>query len=139
MTSEATRVALDDVIDAFQCGDHKRLASRYDDDVDWHLHAPVTVFPFAGFRRGKNEVLAGLAVVYQSFEVASYEVPLRLVDGDLAATIAEIKVVQRATGRVIRSRLASFMRFRDGKMIEYRGFTDSFDSAEQVLGYEIEI
>jgi ketosteroid isomerase-like protein len=46
-------------------------------------------------------------------------------------------MVQRATGRIIRSRIASFHRFVDDKVIEYRGFTDSFDSAEQALGCEL--
>jgi len=44
--------------------------------------------------------------------------------------------VQRASGRTIRCRIASFHQVRDGRVIEYRGFTDSFDAAEQVLGRE---
>ncbi len=139
MTKETTRTALDDLMDAFQCGDHERLASRYDDDIDWLFHAPVSLFPFAGARRGRNEVLASLAVLYQSFSVTRHETQVALVDGDRAATIADVHVVQRATGRVIRSRIASFYRFRAGRVVEYRGFTDSFDSAEQILGYEIDL
>lgn len=139
MAKETTRAALEDIIDAFQCGDHERLAARYDDDIEWLFHAPMSIFPFAGARRGKSAVLTSLAVVYQSYGIARYEVPLILVDGDRAATISDVHVVQRTTGRVIRSRIAGFHRFRGGKLIEYCGFTDSFDSAEQVLGYEIEV
>jgi ketosteroid isomerase-like protein len=57
---------------------------------------------------------------------------------DRAATLSEVQMLQRVTGRNIRSRIASFHRFQDNKVIEYRGFTDSFDSAEQVLGREPE-
>jgi len=46
---------------------------------------------------------------------------------------------QLSTGRVIRSRVASFHRFQNGQVIEYRGFTDSFDSVEQALGRELAI
>lgn len=134
---EATRAAIDDMIDAFQCGDHARLADLYDDDIDWQLHAPISVFPFAGMRRGKNAVLASLLGVYRDFEIASYKVPLVMVDGDRAATISDVQVVQRSTGRVIASQLASFHRFRNGKLIEYRGFSDSFDTAQQVLGRDL--
>lgn len=137
--SEATRVAIDDIIDAFQCGDHARLADRYDDDIEWQLHAPVSVFPFAGIRRGKNAVLASLLGVYRDFQIASYKVPLVMVEGDRAATISDVRVIQRSTGRVIVSQLAGFHRFRDGKMIEYRGFSDSSDSIEQALGHDLEI
>lgn len=137
--TEATRAAIDDIIDAFQCGDHKRLADRYDDDIEWRLYAPVSIFPFAGARHGKTEVLASLLGVYQSYRIARYKVQLVLIDGDRAATISDVHVIQRSSGRVITSHLAGFHRFRDGKLIEYRGFTDSFDSAEQAIGYEIDL
>ena len=137
--TDATRAAIEDIIDAFQCGDHARLADRYDDDIEWQLHAPMSVFPFAGIRRGKNAVLASLLGVYRDFQIASYNVPLVMVEGDRAATIADIRVIQRSTSRVIVSHLAGFHRFRDGKMIEYRGFSDSFDSVEQALGHDLEV
>jgi ketosteroid isomerase-like protein len=139
VTTEMTRAALDDLIRAFDLGDHERLAARYDDDIDWIIYAPVTIFPYAGARHGKNEVLACFAMIYQTYSVIKTTVTQKIVDGDRAATITETQLVQRETGRTIRSRMANFMRFRDGKMIEYRGFTDSFDTAEQVLGHEIEI
>jgi len=138
MTTEATRAALEDLINAFQCGDHERLAARYHDDIEWLLYAPISIFPFAGLRRGKSAVLSSLLMVYQSYRIANYKVSLILVDGDRAATISESQVVQRSTGRVITSQLANFHRFQDGKLIEYRGFTDSFDSAEQTLGRELD-
>ncbi len=139
MTTDETRAALIDMTDAFKRGDHERLAARYDDDIDWALYAPLLVFPFAGKRRGKSEVLASLLGVYQQFTIAKYDVPVILADGDRAATISEIEVVIRSTGRSVTSQLASFSRFRDGRMIEYRGYTDSFDAAEQVLGFDIDV
>jgi ketosteroid isomerase-like protein len=51
--------------------------------------------------------------------------------------VADVAMVQRATGRVIQCKIASFHRVRGGKVIEYRGFTDSFDAVEQVLGREL--
>ncbi|MBS0534187.1 MAG: nuclear transport factor 2 family protein [Proteobacteria bacterium] len=136
--TEATRAAIDDIIDAFRCGDHARLADRYDDDIEWQLHAPISVFPFAGIRRGKNAVLASLLGVYRDFQIAGYDIALIMVDGDRAATISDVRVIQRSTGRVIVSHLASFHRFRDGKLIEYRGFSDTFDTAGQALGRELD-
>ncbi|RDV01789.1 nuclear transport factor 2 family protein [Undibacter mobilis] len=138
MTTEITRAALEDIIDAFQRGDHTRLAARYDDDIESLLYAPPTVFPFAGLKRGKSAVLTGLLLVYRSYIITRYAVSLALVDGDRAASIADFHLVQRSTGRVITTSLASFYRFRDGKLIGYRGFTDSFDWAEQVLGRELD-
>ena len=139
MTTDETRAAINDMIDAFTCGDHARLELRYDDDIDWVLYAPLLVFPFAGRRRGKDEVLTSLLGVYQQYSIVTYKAPVVMVDGDRVATISEMEIVVRSTGRTITSRVASFSRFRNGKMIEYQGFTDSFDAAEQVLGFNIDV
>jgi ketosteroid isomerase-like protein len=47
--------------------------------------------------------------------------------------------VQRATGRTIRCRVASFYRVRDGRVVEYQGFIDSFDAVEQALGRYVDV
>jgi ketosteroid isomerase-like protein len=139
MDTDATRIALDTLLAAFTAGDSDRLAMLYHDDVDWLFHCPVSIFPFAGFRRGKTEVFKGLELFYRDFRITSYEVQSKLVDGDRAAIISDAHSVQRATGRTMRSRIAGFHRFRDGKLIEYRGFTDSFDAVEQILGRELQV
>lgn len=120
-------------------GDNERLAARYHDDIDWLFHAPVSIFPFAGARRGKAEVFKGFALLYETYRVTGYSVEVKLVEGDRAATLSDAHMVQRATGRTIQSRIAGFHRFQEGKMIEYRGFTDSFDSVEQALGRELQL
>jgi ketosteroid isomerase-like protein len=137
-TTEETRAALAGLIDAFTRGAGDRAADYYDDDVDWLFHAPASIFPFAGVRHGKSDVFKGFTVLYQGYQVADYRVLTTVVEDDRAATLSEGKLVQRATGRVIRVRTANFYRFRAGKVIEYRGFTDSLDIAEQVLGRELD-
>jgi ketosteroid isomerase-like protein len=139
MDTDATRTALDAMLAAFVDGDNDGLAAVYDDDVDWLFHCPVSVFPFAGRRRGKAEVFKGLALFYRDYKLVRYEVLTKLVDGDQAATMSDVHCIQRTTGRSMRSHIAGFHRFRDGKLIEHRGFTDSFDAVEQILGREVTI
>jgi len=139
VTQETTRAALEGMLDAFTQSDTDRLVACYHDDIDWLFYAPVALFPFAGARRGKAEVLKGYALMYDIFRLTDYKVAVTLVDGGRAATLSDVQMVQRATGRTIRSRIASFHRFHDGKLIEYRGFTDSFDSVEQALGRELQL
>ena len=57
-----------------------------------------------------------------------------IAEGDWGAGVAEVALVQRDSGRTIRVRIASFFRIENGLVTEYRGFTDSFDAVEQVLG-----
>ncbi|MEJ2626361.1 MAG: nuclear transport factor 2 family protein [Pseudolabrys sp.] len=125
------------MIHAYQQVDNDRLAAYIHDDVDWLFYAPISLFPFAGVRRGKADVFRGLALMYEAFRPVRYEVDVALVDGDHSATLCDVQMEQRSTGRIISSRIANFHHFRDGLMVEYRGFTDSFDAAEQVLGREI--
>jgi ketosteroid isomerase-like protein len=139
MDTDATRTALDVMLAAFVDGDNDRLAAVYDDDVDWLFHCPVSVFPFAGRRRGKAEVFKGFALFYRDYKLVRYEVLVKLVEGDQAATMTDVHSIQRATGRTMCSHIANFHRFRDGKVVEYRGFTDSFDAVEQILGRELTV
>jgi ketosteroid isomerase-like protein len=57
-----------------------------------------------------------------------------IVEGDRAAVLANVAFVQRATNRTLRLRLVNFLRFRDGRLIEFREFSDTFDAVEQALG-----
>jgi hypothetical protein len=60
-----------------------------------------------------------------------------LIDGDRAAFLGRIVAVQPGTGRTITYDQIQFMRFRDGRIFEYRGIIDSFNAAEQMIGHPI--
>ncbi len=110
-----------------------------DDDVDFVSHAPVTIFPCLGKQRGKAAVTKTLETIHAHFEFLSYLPIFTVVEGNHAAVIVLAGMRQRATGRTIQIRFAHFVRFQDGRIIEFREFLDSFDAVEQVLGHEIEI
>ena len=61
------------------------------------------------------------------------------VDGDRAAVMSDVSFIQRATNRILRFRIGNFLRFKDGKLIEFREFANSFDVVEQALGRELEL
>jgi len=134
MSSDDTRAAVADIFDAFAKGDFARLALRYDEDIDWVFYAPVAVFPFTGARRGRAAVFQAYADMFRDYRLERQEREAIIVEGDRAAALLDVTLVQRSTGRTVRSRVASFYRFRDGRVVEYRGFVDSFDASEQALG-----
>jgi ketosteroid isomerase-like protein len=72
------------------------------------------------------------------FEVFSFISDSMVVDGDQVATLNRLAATGR-DGRVIRYRLAHFMRFRAGKLIENLSLLDSFDAVEQVLGHPLAV
>ena len=109
------------------------------DDVDFISYAPVTIFPCLGKQRGKAAVAKSIELIHTQYEFLSYVPIFIVVEGEDAAVIVMARMKQRATERIIQIMFAHFLRFRDGRIIEFREFLDSFDAVEQVLGREIEI
>jgi ketosteroid isomerase-like protein len=132
--TDVTRPLVHELYSAYARGDSERVAQLIDDDIDWIIHGPVQVFPFLGPRRGKAEVLKTLADIAQGYAIERYEPEIVVVDGDRAAVLSNVALRQRATNRMLSVRLANFLRFRAGKLVEFREFSDTFDVVEQALG-----
>lgn len=135
-TGSARSVILE-IQDAFRKSDYARMAELYHDDIDWVFHGPASVFPDVGRRSGKAEVFKTFVSLNTMYRFTRHVTDQLVAEGNWAASIADVTMVQRTTGRVIQCKIASFHRVHDGKVIEYRGFTDSFDAVEQVLGHEL--
>jgi ketosteroid isomerase-like protein len=120
--------------DAFSRADYARMAALYDDEIDWLFHGPVSLFPEIGHRHGKVAVFKAFEALNTLYHFNRYVMDQLVAEADWAAGIADVTMTQRASGRTIQCRVASFHRVRDGRLVHYRGFNDSFDAAEQVLG-----
>jgi hypothetical protein len=57
-----------------------------------------------------------------------------VVDGDQAAMLSRQSSRRTADGAAISYRVANFMRFLDGKLVQNLSLIDTFDAVEQVLG-----
>jgi ketosteroid isomerase-like protein len=118
--------------------DPERIGEFLDDDVEWSLGGPVDLLPFCGQRRGKRAVIDTLVRLVPSvFRLTAMELEQVLIDGDCAASLMHLTAAHAHTGRTVSYRSAQFIRFRDGKIVEFRGLIDSFDAAEQALGHAI--
>lgn len=134
-----TRETVRALFNACEMRDFDRFASLIHDDVDWIIHGPMAVFPFAGLRRGRAAVLQALAGMALTYSLDSYVPDFVIVDGDRVAIMADVGLSQRGTGRLLRFRSANFLRIESGKLIEFREFADSFDQVEQALGRIVEL
>jgi ketosteroid isomerase-like protein len=135
----STRAAVQELYAAYQRGDRDGVASLIDDEVDWTIYGPVEVFAFAGHRQGKPGALASLAGIAQNYALDRYDLEAVVVDGDRAAVMSDVAFTQRATGRLLRFHVADFLRFRNGRLVEFREFCDSFDVVAQALGHYPEV
>lgn len=125
---------------AYAARDATKVAEYLDDNVEWTISGPVDVMPFCGTRHGKAAVIDLIVrLVPDVFSVFSFTPESMVVDGDRAATLNRLSATRNGDGRVISYRLAHFLRFRDGKVIENISLIDSFDAAEQVLGHRLAV
>lgn len=134
-----TRATVHELYDAYERRDFERVAALIHDDVDWVIYAPISVFPFAGPRRGRKAVMMALAGSAEAYVLLNYTREIVVVEGNRATVMTNASYRQRSTGRTLRFRIASFLRFADGGLVEFREFTDTFDLVEQALGRELSL
>jgi ketosteroid isomerase-like protein len=139
MTDQSTRAVVTDLYDAYERRDFDRVAALIDDDIEWIIYGPMQVFPFAGYRRGKIAVLEALGGIAKDYMLKSYVPQVIIVDGDRAAVMSDVAFMQRATQRTLHFHLANFLRIRDGRLVEFREFANTFDMVEQALGHMLTI
>jgi hypothetical protein len=133
-SADSARAVIADIQDAFRKSDYPRIAARFHPDIDWLFHGPLSIFPEIGHRRGKAAVFETFAALNKRYRFDRHVTDHLIAEGDWGAGVAEVSLLQRESGRTIRVRIASFFRVENGLVTEYRGFTDSFDAVEQVLG-----
>lgn len=118
--------------------DAKQIEPFLDDNVDWLLTGPIELLSYCGQRRGKAEVLDALTRKHPEVLIGfTVDVHSMLIDRDRVASLSRLTGVQRSTGRTISYNQAQFVKFRDGKIVEYRGIIDSYSAAEQMIGHSI--
>ena len=62
-----------------------------------------------------------------------------LVEGDRLAMLNRQSSRRASDGRAVSYRVANFMRFRDGKVVENISLIDTFDAVEQLLGCQLAV
>ena len=138
MSEPVTRSVVEGFYKALADRDMETLAGYLDDDVVWTISGPVDVLSYCGTHRGKAAVLdLILRVVPSLFRVTSHTQESVLVEGNQVAMLNRRSAQRTADGRVISYRVANFIRFQDGKVIQNLTLLDSFDAVEQVLGHPL--
>jgi ketosteroid isomerase-like protein len=137
--SPVNRQTLDAFNRAYAAHDPVALAGLIDDNATWSISGPVELLQFCGTHHGKAAVLDMVGRLMPALFVVTGLVQDSVVlEGDRAATLSRLSG-RHSNGRAISFRIAQFIRFRAGKVIDYCSVLDSFDAAEQLLGHRIEL
>jgi ketosteroid isomerase-like protein len=140
MAGTVSRAEVAAFFKAYAARDPDTLGAFLHDDVIWTISGPVNVISYCGTHRGKAAVLdLILRVVPSQFRFTSYTQESLLVDGGQVAMLNRRSARRTADGRVMSYRVANFLRFQDGKVIENLSLLDSFDAVEQVLGHPLAV
>ena len=138
MAYEVPRSVVEAFYKVYAARDVDKIAEFLDDDAQWTISGPVDLLPFCGTHCGKAEVIdligRQIPMVLRTFSFVPEAI---LVQGDQAAMLSRQSSRRAKDGRTMSYRVANFMRFRDGKLMENISLIDSFDVVEQVLGHPL--
>jgi uncharacterized protein len=137
--TEALRQRINSLCAAYAKGNFEIVQNCIDEDVDFISYAPIEIFPCLGKQQGRGAVLRSLKTIHDHFVFLAYDPIFLLVQDEDAAVNVMARLKHRASGRIVRIIFAQFFRFRDGRIVEFREFMDSFDAVEQVLGRHIRV
>ena len=111
--------------EAFGRGDAVAVFAVMTEDIEWFLPGPPGALPFAGLRRGRDEVAEFFAVLAATLEFVEFEPREFVAQGDKVVVTGRSRDRVRATGRVADNEWAAVFTMRGGKIAGYRIYEDT--------------
>jgi ketosteroid isomerase-like protein len=105
-------------------GDIPALLNLLTDDVEWTFQGP-SVIPFAGTRRGREEVAEFFSSVGETLEFEQFEPREFVGQGDTVVVLGFERNLIKPTGRTFEQEWAHVYTLRDGKIAKFRAFEDT--------------
>jgi uncharacterized protein len=124
-------------LNAFYSGDTEAALACCDDEFDSITYAPVELFPHLGHKHGQSWVVEAIQTQEQRYSSRKYELKFLTVEGPKVATMQHISLRKRSDDRIVQLETAEFFTMRGGRILEHRGFFDSFDLVQQLLGHDL--
>ncbi len=138
MAYAVPRSLVEELYAVYATRDADRIAAYLHDDIEWTISGPVDYLAFCGTHRGKAAVVDLIKrKVPMVLRTHAFVPEAMVVDGDQAAMLSRQSSRRTADNRAVSFRVANFMRFLDGKVVENISLIDSFDAVEQVLGRQL--
>ena len=110
---------------AFGRGDIQAILDSLTDDVEWVLPGPPEVLPFAGVRRGREQVSQFFTVLAETLTLEQFEPREFIAQGDKVVVLGRSRDRMKATGRVVENEWAAVFTLRAGKIARYQVYEDT--------------
>jgi uncharacterized protein len=118
------------VYEAFGRGDVAAIVDAVADDVDWAAEAAGTTAPWWGPKRGKDGVGAFFQAFGTTMQVEEFT-PMSIAANDTdVMAVVQFRVKSLATDKHAAMHLHHYFKFRDGKIVYYRGTENTLQTHE---------
>lgn len=117
------------VYDAFRKGDVDAILARLSPDIEWC--EPDNPFnPAAGTRKGEAGFREWLRIGHDAEDILALEPRQILSNPDSVAVVGHAKCLAKPTGRTYETDFVHVVTFRDGKIVRFQEYFDTFAAAE---------
>jgi uncharacterized protein len=124
MNDQTNLAVIQQAYEAFGRGDIPAVLDALTDDVEWTLQGP-SVIPYAGPRRGREEVAEFFSVIGETLEFEQFEPREFVAQGDTVVVVGYERSVVKQTGRSFEQEWAHVNTLRDGKIAKCRMFENT--------------
>lgn len=112
--------------EAFKRGEINGILELLSDDVSWEpIIGAGPHVPHAGKRQGKAAVRQFFETLGNTFVFERFEPREFVAQGDVVVALGHYQGRPKTTGRAIETDWAMVFRIKDGRITEFREFTDS--------------
>ncbi len=124
-THEVNIQIVQELYAAFAQMDLAALLATLEANVDWLFTGQADVIPYAGARRGHEEVVNFFVMVAKTVEVLTFEPREVMAFEDKVLALGYERVRVKATGKVFDTDWAHLFTLSQGKIVRLRGFYDT--------------
>lgn len=125
MTEQENVAAVRSVYVSFGRGDIGAVLAALTDDVEWILPGPAGTLPFAGVRRGREQVVQFFAVIAETLTFEQFEPGEFIAQGDKVVVLGRSRDRMRSTGRLVENEWAAVFTLRGGRIAKYQVYEDT--------------
>ncbi len=133
MSEQASVELVQQAYAAYGRGHIQGVLNTLADDVEWVVPGPKEI-PYAGERHGKDQIAQFFKLVDETTELDPFEPREFIAQGDRVVVLGYYAGHAKATGRGLESHWAMAFTVRNGKITEFREYTDTANLAAAFSG-----
>ena len=113
------------VYEAFERGDVEGVISMLADDVTWTTPGPPDVIPYAGEKKGHDEVRGYFEAFGTAAQTTAFEPQKFFAEDDMVVVLGHYTFNVVKTGKVVDNDFVHTFQLADGKISAFEGYEDS--------------